>query len=269
MKNNIKVIYVDIDETLMNSKKEVSLFTKEVIKNTINNNIYVILSSGRNNKNVEKVSRSVLASNFIISSNGALAYNYETKEVLYEERINFDDIKEIWNFMLKHKIGCFINYVSGRYCNKYITVDNDNEYKYLDDIDNMKGENIYQLVVSCNNYKKSIKALRYIKNSKVVRVINLSKSLKYNIKRSSYYFIDIVSVNANKGNAVKFMTKYLNLDKNQTLCFGDHINDIEMFKECQYKVAVSNACEELKELATDITLSNDEDGVGIYIKDNV
>ena len=38
-------------------------------------------------------------------------------------------------------------------------------------------------------------------------------------------------------------------------------NDIEMFKVCKYKIAVANADDEIKNIATELTLSNDEEGV--------
>ena len=51
----------------------------------------------------------------------------------------------------------------------------------------------------------------------------------------------------------------------KVVSFGDNLNDIEMFKASDEAYAVSNACEELKEIATGVIGSNDEDSVARYI----
>ena len=74
---NIKVIFVDIDGTLTNDNKQISEFTKQIIKKVTENGIYVVLCSGRANAYVCKYSKMSEASNYVISSNGAQIYDYE------------------------------------------------------------------------------------------------------------------------------------------------------------------------------------------------
>ena len=50
--------------------------------------------------------------------------------------------------------------------------------------------------------------------------------------------------------------------------FGDDLNDTEMLKLCGTGVAVANAIPEVKEAADEITLSNDEDGVAVWLADH-
>ena len=49
------------------------------------------------------------------------------------------------------------------------------------------------------------------------------------------------------------------------IAFGDAQNDIPMFKIAGYCVAMGNACAELKNIASDVTLSNDEDGIAVAL----
>lgn len=51
--------------------------------------------------------------------------------------------------------------------------------------------------------------------------------------------------------------------------FGDDLNDREMLQICGTGVAVSNAIQEVKEVADEVTLSNDEDGVAAWIERNI
>ena len=78
-------------------------------------------------------------------------------------------------------------------------------------------------------------------------------------------FCDIANINSNKGSAVKKLLEILNIKKEKTIAIGDDINDLSMFEQVGYKVAVDNAIDIVKENADEITLSNDEDGVAVFL----
>ena len=71
---------------------------------------------------------------------------------------------------------------------------------------------------------------------------------------------------ASKSNAVKELKEILKCKKLVT--FGDGKNDIDMFELADEGYAVGNAHEELKKIATEIILSNDEDGVARWLEEN-
>ena len=54
--------------------------------------------------------------------------------------------------------------------------------------------------------------------------------------------------------------------KNNTISFGDNYNDIDMIKNTKIGVAMRNAIDEVKEIATFITKSCDEDGIEYYLR---
>ena len=69
--------------------------------------------------------------------------------------------------------------------------------------------------------------------------------------------------------AIKFLSKHLNIPLEEIICFGDDFNDIGMLKLCGKGIAVSNAILEVKNIADEVTLSNNEDGVAKYIEKNL
>ena len=79
-------------------------------------------------------------------------------------------------------------------------------------------------------------------------------------------FCDIANTNSNKGNAVKKLLEILNISKEDTIAIGDDNNDLSMFEQVGYRVAVDNAIDIVKEKADEITLSNDEDGVAVFLE---
>ena len=78
-----KIIFIDIDGTLRNDKKEITEKTKETIRKTVEKGIYVVICSGRPTKYVEEVSKEALASNYVIGCNGGEIYDYEEKKMIY------------------------------------------------------------------------------------------------------------------------------------------------------------------------------------------
>ena len=63
------------------------------------------------------------------------------------------------------------------------------------------------------------------------------------------YGVDVVSYMHEKGNGVKMVLNYLNIDKNNALAFGDDLGDISMFDEVKYSVCMENGKDEAKKHA--------------------
>ena len=75
-----------------------------------------------------------------------------------------------------------------------------------------------------------------------------------------------MSGSATKWEGVRQMLKCFGIDAAQAVFFGDDNDDAEPIRECGCGVAVGNALESVKENADYITLSNDEDGVAVFLE---
>ena len=64
-----------------------------------------------------------------------------------------------------------------------------------------------------------------------------------------------------KGNAISKLCEFLKIDINDVIAFGDGINDISMLKIVGLGVAMENAQSEAKEVAKEITITNNDSGV--------
>ena len=85
-------------------------------------------------------------------------------------------------------------------------------------------------------------------------------------KEDRSVFCDVANIESSKGNAVKKLLEMLNIRKEEAVAIGDYINDLSMFEQVGYKVAVGNAVERVKEKADEITLPADEDGVAVFLE---
>lgn len=64
----------------------------------------------------------------------------------------------------------------------------------------------------------------------------------------------------------KKLLEILDIKKEEAIAIGDDNNDLSMFEQVGYKIAVSNAIDIVKEKADEITLSNDENGVAVFLE---
>jgi len=79
----------------------------------------------------------------------------------------------------------------------------------------------------------------------------------------------ITHIQAKKSFAVNALCQHWGIYLEETVAFGDDLNDIDML-ECAGKgVAMANALDEVKQAADEICKSNDEDGLAIWIEKNI
>ncbi|ROR22120.1 hypothetical protein EDD66_11732 [Mobilisporobacter senegalensis] len=79
-------------------------------------------------------------------------------------------------------------------------------------------------------------------------------------------WLDIMNYNVSKGEAIKKIQKQLNITKEETMVFGDNLNDIAMLKQAGESYAIGNAREEVKQAAKHVADTNVNDGVLQVIK---
>ncbi|MEG2256389.1 MAG: HAD hydrolase family protein, partial [Cetobacterium sp.] len=78
---------------------------------------------------------------------------------------------------------------------------------------------------------------------------------------SGEIWLDISHLESNKGIALEALQKELGVNYEETMIFGDYLNDLEMLKKGKYSFAMENAHEEIKKISNFIAKSNNENGV--------
>lgn len=81
------------------------------------------------------------------------------------------------------------------------------------------------------------------------------------IVASEEEWIDITVKHVDKGTTIQYLQQYLGIDYNETIAFGDGLNDIDLFKAATTKVAMENAYPELKQHANLIARDYNHNGV--------
>jgi len=85
--------------------------------------------------------------------------------------------------------------------------------------------------------------------------------------RSSPYYLDVTEASANKGQVVMTLSEMLHINPARIATIGDMVTDTLMFRKSGLSIAMGNALDDVKALATNVTRSNEEDGFA-YAIDN-
>jgi hydroxymethylpyrimidine pyrophosphatase-like HAD family hydrolase len=84
---------------------------------------------------------------------------------------------------------------------------------------------------------------------------------------SSYvHVVEITSIEANKGEALRRYQQLMNVQFDEIFAFGDGGNDISQFKAATTSVAMANAPLYVQQEADIVSKSNDEDGFAYAVR---
>ena len=262
-----KVIFIDIDGTLRNSKRELTNRTISAIKKVMQKGILVVLCSGRPQKFTEDVSRECGASQYVITSNGANIYDYRQHKNLYISSMDKKACIELYNIAIRAGVRLVMNVGPTKVVSKLRKKDG-SETELKTDIETFVNENnIEQCLIEDTDFEKVKPLKEQIEKVKNVEIKNQHKSLiDPNAPREGTIYYDIANIEVNKGNAIKKLCEILDINLKDTIAIGDDYNDISMFKVAGYNVVMGNAIEEVKKYADEITLTNNQDGVAIFLE---
>ena len=87
-----------------------------------------------------------------------------------------------------------------------------------------------------------------------------------NIFRSEPFFMELTPPGIDKATSLERLLELTGLKREELIACGDGFNDVSMIKYAGLGVAMSNAQDAVKEVADEITLSNDEDGVALIVE---
>lgn len=260
-----KAVFLDLDDTLLDTEKNVSNENKEAIKYVKEKGGMVFIASGRSIEVTKKYKNLAEASNYIIYSNGAGIFDCDANDKLFSADIEKEIVFKLYNFALENDIGIRIDTPYGRYINgeKYalkldIVFKEDGEKIIIDN-------DILQISFLSENEEKRTKAIEFVNENipKTVKIENIFKTGYEN----EFFAINLVNTNVSKGNAMSGLCKFLKINIEDVIAIGDGLNDISMIKMAGLGVAMENAESEVKEVADEITSTNLENGVAKILKE--
>lgn len=262
MVNSNKLIFIDSDETLKKANGMISERAKKAIQKNREIGNKIVISTARPRYQTLDVMKESGADSIIVSSNGSEIYDSKNKNIIFNSFIdNYEIIKLVeYAYLLDIRLILTLeNY-------EYVTKNIRNSNQKLLDKNNYENELAKCNVKQCMFIDKKSNEIYKMKdilsqNDKLHIVDEINENSLYEEK-----WFSVTNSNCSKGNALRILSKYLNIPIEDTIAIGNDKNDISMFEAAGLSVAVANASDNIKNKVDHVTLSNDEDGVAVFLE---
>lgn len=285
-----KLVVVDLDGTMLNPYGMVTENTKNVIRQTIAKGTDVIIASGRPIDSIQTIAKEIGSQNYFIAGNGALIYDIQKDEIIYDKFLPKQKVLEIIKICEENSISYnvytdqTILATELKYNVLYYQKENlkkeekkqtkisiiKNMYDY---VENKKEEKFLKITICDDNqtvFQSIIRKLRKIQGIDVLDVSHMSrKTIKQGTEEIAieYYYTEITMQNVDKWNAIEYLIKKLNMKKEEVVAIGDNVNDKKMIQEAGLGVAMQGSTPEVTQVANQVTTSNQEEGVAKVLQE--
>jgi len=268
---SIRLVALDLDGTLLDSRKELTQRNRRALEACIERGIYIVPCTGRTASGIPEEIRSIPGIRYAITVNGGMIEDMEKNQVLDQRLMDTATALDIIDLVKDYHI-MYDAYIEGE------GISEERFYNHLDDY--KITEEIQKLVKRTRHVVPSI--AEYVKQwkGKIDKVnlffddLTLREEIRAMLKKRSdvlvssslYNNLEINALGASKGNALLRLASILGLSKEETMAFGDGENDSSMIEMAGIGVVMANGEPSVKAVADYITAGNDESGVAQAIE---
>lgn len=266
MKNDKKILVLDIDGTLVNSKKEITEETLKYLMKIQEEGHIVALASGRPYPGMKKYAEEIGLDKFggyALSFNGGKIIDCSTGETVFEKCIPNRFAKIIYEYAVEHGLG-MVTYkdgtvITGTEIDEYMQYEARLNYMPLHKVDD------FVTYVDFDMIKCLLTAQPDAAEGFEIELREMLKD-DLNVFRSEPYFIEITRKGVDKAESLEALLNKIGIKRENSICCGDGFNDLTMVKYGGVGVAMDNAQQIVKDNADYITASCDDDGIVEVIK---
>lgn len=267
----IKLVALDLDGTLLDSKKHLSVGNRLALEACVKKGIHVVPATGRTVLGIPDELKAMPGIRYAITLNGGVLIDMAENRVIDERKLDCQATLEILEEVSKFHV-MYDAYIEGLGISESRFYDHLDEYNIPEEV--QKLVRVTRIVVpniedhirqsqvpveKINLYCSSLKDRETIRTLLAERNdIIISSSLENNL--------EINGLGATKGQGIRRLANHLGVRIEETMACGDGENDLTMIQMAGIGVAMANGEEALKRLADYVTATNDEDGVARAIE---
>ena len=270
----MELFVTDLDGTLLNSNKEVSIKSTEILNKLIDNGVNFTIATARTPATVVDLLQDVNLKLPAVLMNGVLLYDIKEEKYINIKEIEKDTVDKVFDILNKFDKNAMVYGIRNNHLWVY---HKEFEYSWEYNFYKERADRKQKTFLKVENYQESIKEskiINFIVFDKYEKIKGIYEELKKideisveyyeDIYEKGCYFLEAYSAEASKANGIKLLSDYIEHDK--LICFGDNLNDIPMFELADEFYATANAVESVKEISTDVIGSCDEDGVALFME---
>ena len=265
---NYKLLVLDLDGTLTNSKKEITPFTRETLLQAQEKGLHLVLASGRPTYGIVPLAEELNIKQyggFILSFNGGKVIDLMTDKVLFEQALPPDIVPVLYN--RSKEAGLAILSYNGKYIlsehpeNKYV--------QYESFLTKMK-------IKATDDFLRDLHqpADKCLVVGEPEMLVPLEEKLRQelgkriNVYRSEAFYLELVPKGIDEAASLSRLLERTRIKQEEVIAIGDGFNDVSMIRFAGLGVAMANAQPPVKANADRITqYTNDEDGVARFIQE--
>lgn len=263
----VKLVITDMDGTLLNDKNEINEEFWTIQKKLAENGVIFAVASGRPYCNLVEKFKEIKDSMLFISENGACVM-YKEKEI-FSNTMKKEDVLFLLNIcknidgalpVLCGKTSAFVEksvFLNDKYDFESEITKYYNKIEVLDDLSEINDE-IFKIAI-CDFIGAEKNSYTYFKDLEE----------RFQVVVSGNVWLDLGKLDTSKGTAVEMAQKNLDIKYDETMIFGDFLNDYSMMKSGKYSYAMKNAHPKLKEISNFVTeKDNNNNGVLETVKEH-
>ncbi len=248
----IKLVVTDMDGSLLNDAKQMPADFFTVFADLQRRGIHFAVASGRQMYTLQHELSDVRPFVYFISENGA--YMTHGDELLHLDALPRQAVLELLghgrnvpdsHFILCGKDGAYVQDNSVRFLNEARQY-----FRRLEIVEDLTkvSEEILKVTL-CDFRNAEFNSLPHFERF----------SDRFKVTVGAERYLDITTLSANKGHALRQLQQRLGIGPSQTLVFGDYLNDLEMMHAADYSYAMKNAHPEILQAAAFITAWDNND----------
>lgn len=261
-----KLIAIDLDGTLYNDQIKITPDTLDALLKAQEMGILIALASGRplpglfHARDLLKLEEH---HGMLVAYNGGKIVDTTTDQILYDKYIPHDLAIELLNHFKDYPVNPIID------DGKVLYVEDKNAYRVKEEAfnDSMECIEVPSLTEHLDfHLNKILTSVDPEKLYDVLEVIGMPYRDQITFVRTAPFYIEAIPLGTSKASGLSKVCADLGIDPSEVIAFGDAENDLEMVKFAGYGVAMGNACDALKDVANEVTLTNNEDGIAHTLK---
>lgn len=266
----IKLVAIDIDDTLLSSQKKILPATKAALQRALEAGVKIVLCSGRPLPGVKPFLNEIGISGdeqYVITYNGSVIESV-TGQVIAETGLTNQVYRQMDTY--SKEIGLQYN-VLDRNGEIYTSNHDVNRITVVQAWENSAG----LLIRTPDELPADFTAIKGVFVGETAELdqqeaaVHEAFGANNYVVRAADNFLEVMAPGVDKGAGLKKLAEALNLSASEILAIGDEKNDIPMFDFAGQAAAMGNAAPLAKEHATYQTASNDEDGIAQALEELV
>lgn len=260
----IRLVAMDLDDTLLRDDWTISPRTVEVIRAAQEQGVKMTIATGRMPISARRYVEELGLDIPVITYHGAMIQEVLSGEILYRQVIPRDLALEIVEDLRTRGVHAQI-YLKNRVVAQKIN-DYSRDYARLASVEIERADLLDVLGTEPEGVEKILLMDREENLDAWAPYLRESYGKRVHLTKSKPTFLEMTDISVNKGAALAALAQKYGIDRKDVMAIGDSFNDIEMIEYAGLGVAMGNARPEIQKVADVVTATNLEDGVAQAIE---